>query len=123
VELEHQPMGEGSKPKTPIVVEVDRENTAKNLERLDIQIPVLTPRIYREYKNLSDLDVSSFDHQKVVLRQFSEAEVREIVFRDITSGEVTHATELSSDVVPDAQAVIAYFSNHTCSTRRRPSMT
>jgi type III restriction enzyme len=110
VELEHQPMGEGSKPKTPIVVEVDRENTAKDLERLDIQIPVLTPRIYREYKNLSDLDVSSFDHQKVVLRQFSEAEVREIVFRDITSGEVTHATELSSDVVPDAQAVIAYFS-------------
>ena len=39
-------------PKTPLVVEVDKENEKKDLDALDIEIPVMTPRIYREYKNL-----------------------------------------------------------------------
>ncbi len=65
VELEHQKMGEGTGPKAPLVVEVDQENLKKDIEKLDIEIPVLTPRIYREYKNLSELDVSSFEHQKI----------------------------------------------------------
>lgn len=56
VELERRKMGEGTAPKTPIVVEIDKENTKKDINKLDIQIPVLSPRIYREYKNLSDLD-------------------------------------------------------------------
>jgi type III restriction enzyme len=48
-------MGQGTKPKTPIIVEVDNENPTKDIDKLDIQIPVLTPRIYRNYKNLEDL--------------------------------------------------------------------
>ncbi|MEA2113257.1 MAG: DEAD/DEAH box helicase family protein, partial [Patescibacteria group bacterium] len=59
VELEKKKMGEGTKPKAPLVVEVDKENTKKDIEKLDIQIPILTPRIYREYKNISELDVAS----------------------------------------------------------------
>jgi len=59
VVLEHKPMGEGTGPKTPLVVEVDTENEKKDLDTLDIEIPVLTPRIYREYKNLGALDVST----------------------------------------------------------------
>ena len=57
VELERKPMGEGTKPKTPLVVEVDNENEKKDIDALDIEIPVLTPRVYREYKNLGDLDI------------------------------------------------------------------
>ena len=52
VVLERSPMGEGTGPKTPLVVEVDRENAKKDIDALDIEIPVLTPRVYREYKNL-----------------------------------------------------------------------
>ena len=52
VELEYQPMGERTGPKSPIVVEVDRENEQKDIDQLDIELPVLAPRIYREYKNL-----------------------------------------------------------------------
>ncbi len=63
VELERKPMGEGTEPKTPLVVEVDNENEKKDIDALDIEIPVLTPRIYREYKNLADLDVSAMGHQ------------------------------------------------------------
>ena len=80
-------MGEGTAPKAPLVIEVDRENMKKDIEELDIQIPVLTPRIYREYKNLSELNVSEFDYQLPV-KTFSEKDQREIIFRDIASGEV-----------------------------------
>jgi type III restriction enzyme len=81
----------------------------KDIEELDIQIPVLTPRIYREYKNLSELNVSEFDYQKLPVKTFSEKDQREIIFRDIASGEVTHKTELDSDFVPNYQSVIGYF--------------
>lgn len=110
VELEHRKMGEGSSPKAPLVVEVDRENLKKDIEKLDIEIPVLTPRIYREYKNLSELDVSTFGHKKLPIKQFTEEEKREIVFRDITTGDITHKTELDSNFIPNYQSVIGYFS-------------
>lgn len=109
VELERRKMGEGSAPKMPLVVEVDKENVKKDIDKLDIQIPVLTARIYREYKNLSDLDVSSFGHAKVEIQQFSEEEKREIVFKDIATGEISHKTELDSDFVANYQSVVGYF--------------
>jgi type III restriction enzyme len=109
VELERKPMGSNTKPKTPIVIEVDKEDPDKDLDALDIEIPVLTPRIYREYKNLADLDVSSFGHQTVIYQSFSEEEQREIVFKDITTGEVTHTTVLDTAGIADYRSVIAYF--------------
>ncbi|MBM3245750.1 MAG: type III restriction endonuclease subunit R [Candidatus Omnitrophica bacterium] len=109
VELEHRKMGEGSAPKAPLVVEVDKENLKKDIEKLDIQIPVLTARIYREYKNLSILNVSDFGHAKVKVRQFSEEEKREIVFKDIASDEISHKTELDSDFTANYQSVVGYF--------------
>jgi type III restriction enzyme len=109
VVLERRPMGENTRAKTPLVVEVDQENTQKDIEALDIEIPVLTPRIYREYKNLSDLDVGAMGHQRVAYRQFSEEEQREIVFKDITTGEITHTTLLDTMGIADYRSVIGYF--------------
>jgi type III restriction enzyme len=109
VVLERKPMGEGSGPKTPLVVEVDKENEKKDIDALDIEIPVLTPRVYREYKNLSALDVGALRHQRVLYQQFSEEEQREIVFKDITTGEVTHTTILDTAGIADYRSVIGYF--------------
>ncbi len=109
VVLDHKPMGEGTGPKTPLVVEVDRDNIKKDIEALDIEIPVLSPRIYREYKNLSSLDVSAIGHQRVLYLQFSEEEQREIVFKDITTGEVSHTTILDTGGVADYRSVIGFF--------------
>ena len=110
VVLERKAMGKGAKPNTPLVVEIDKENEKKDIEALDIEIPVLTPRIYREYKNLSDLDVGALGHQRVSYRQFSEEQQREIVFKDITTGEVTHTTILDTAGIADYRSVIGYFS-------------
>ncbi len=110
VELDKRKMGEGTAPKAPLVIEVDRENSRKDIDNLDIQIPVLTPRIVREYKNFSDLDITGFGNKKFPVISFSEEQQREIVFRDITDGKITHKTILDSNIVANYHSVVGYFS-------------
>jgi type III restriction enzyme len=109
VVLERKAMGEGTGPKTPLVVEVDKENDKKDIDTLDIEIPVLSPRVYREYKSLGDLDITALEHQRLLYLQFSEEEQREIVFKDISTGEITHTTILDTAGVADYRSVIGYF--------------
>lgn len=109
VDLEFVQMGAGTKPKMPMVVEVDRENHKKDIDDLDIEIPVLTPRIHREYKNLSDLNLSKFAFKPVELKQFSDEEKRQIVFKDLNDEDkIHHITELSI-VNPDYHSVVGFF--------------
>ena len=109
VELERKPMGEGTGAKTPIVIEIDTENKKKDLDKLDIEIPVLSARIYREYKNLEELDPSTFGHTKVEYKLFVEEEQRAIVFRDITTHEIKHTTYLDNLTTTDYRNVVGYF--------------
>jgi type III restriction enzyme len=109
IQLERKPMGEGTAAKTPIIVEIDNENTKKNIEKLDIEIPVLSPRIYREYKNLENLQPAAFETPHISYKNFSEEEKREIVFKDITTGEINHITHLDTEGVCDYRNVIGYF--------------
>ncbi len=109
VVLERKAMGEGSSAKTPIVIEVDKENPKKDLDKLDIEIPLLSARIYREYKNLAELDLTNFGHKKVAYKKYSLEQQREIVFKDITNGEVTHTTILDSAGLADYRSVVGYF--------------
>ena len=109
VELESRAMGERTPPKTPLIVEVDRENVKKDLEKLDIEIPVLSPRVCREYKNFSELDVAGFRHKKLRVKKFSEEEQQEMVFLDMVSGKINHTTPFDVDFVPAYQNVVGYF--------------
>lgn len=112
VELEEVPMGSGPTPQQPIVLEVDTDNSEKDIHRLDIELPVLAPRVTRQYRNLSDLDVESMESGTVPLRQFSEKEQREIAFREaVESHEVLWTTDLGKDIVPTAQAALSYLTN------------
>ncbi len=106
VQLEHAAMGEGTQPKAPLVVEVDRE---KDVEALDIEIPVLTPHVYREYAHLAGLDVVGMEHPRLPYRQFSEEERRKIIFKDLTTGQEAHTTFLDPAGVADYRSVIGYF--------------
>ncbi|KJU85744.1 type III restriction-modification enzyme helicase subunit [Candidatus Magnetobacterium bavaricum] len=109
VVIDRKPMGEATKPLTPIVVEIDKENKNKDIDTLDIEVPVLSPRVYREYKNLADIDISRLGNDKIPYKEFSTQEQREIVFRDVTSGEVTHTTILDTAGIVDYSSVIGYF--------------
>jgi len=66
--LEKKAMGTGAKPIAPMVIEVDKDNPKKDIEKLDIVIPIMSPRIQREYKNLAMLDVSKFGNKKVKVK-------------------------------------------------------
>ena len=109
VVLERRAMGEGTQPKAPLVVEIDDQNAQKDLAALDIEIPVLTPRVHREYKSLHQLDVTTLNHQIVAYRKFTADEQREIVFKDVTSGAITHTTLLDSAGSADYRNVLSYF--------------
>jgi type III restriction enzyme len=109
VELDHKPMNDSSKPLTPLIVEVDSENINKDVDNLDIEIPILTPRLYREYKNLGDLDPSSFAFTKATYKQFTDEEQREIIFKDITTGVISHKTILDGVGVADYRSALGFF--------------
>lgn len=107
VEFQYSPMGKGSKGKSPVIVEVDKENPNKDLDELDIPIPQMSPRIYREYKNLELIDVDKFKNEKIILSNFNSDELKEIVFTDI-DGDFSHKT-IFQDTVPDYRNVIGFF--------------
>jgi len=107
VEFQYSPMGKGTKGKSPVIVEVDNDHPGKDLEKLDIPIPQMSPRIYREFKNLENIDVGKFKNEKVPLKKFSTDELKEIVFNDI-DGDFSHKT-VFKDTVPDFRNVIGFF--------------
>ncbi len=109
VELEYAQMGGTTPPKSPLVVEVDRENGKKDIEAMDIELPVLSPRIYREYKNLDALNPSALPHARVALKAFTPEEQRQIVFKDIDSEQISHTTVMESAFTPDCESVVGYF--------------
>lgn len=106
VDLERRPMGTGTKPVAPLVIEVDDD---KDLDELDIEIPVLSPRAIREYKNLNAIDLDELNFKVAEYYEYSEEEQRQIVFRDITTDEVTHTTTLEGAVATDYRSVVGYF--------------
>ncbi len=109
VEFQYSPMGPGSKGKAPVIVEVDKENTKKDLDALDIPIPQMSPRIYREYKNLDLIDVGNFKNEKVPLKSYDDNELKEIVFVDIED-DIQHKT-VFQDTVNDYRNVIGFFTS------------
>lgn len=111
VTLERAAMGEGAAPLTPLVIEVDTDNDQKDLAALDIEIPILTPRTYREYAPLAGLNVADMAHDPLPYRQFDVEEHRTIVFRDATTGEAAHTTTLDAAGVADYRSAIGYFAH------------
>ena len=109
VDLEYRPMGDRTPGAGPMVIEVDRENKAKNLETLDIELPRLTARIEREYKNLEAVDPLSFKNERLPVKKFSDEQLREIVFTDLDTGDQSHITKMDIGFNPTYQNVIGFF--------------
>lgn len=114
VTLERSPMGPGGGGKTLLAIEVDRENTSKDLRALDIPLPILSARVVRQPNALANLDLSSIPFQPLTFQTFAEDQLREIVFRDISTGEISHTTVLDAARVVDYRNVVAYFAQTLC---------
>lgn len=112
VDLDFAPMGNSTDYRGPLIVEIDREDNDKSVARLDIELPVLSRRLTRDNRNLHELNLEEFKFKKVELHIFSEAEQRQISFRDIDTDELVWRTDLNSPVTPTSQAVISYLAEH-----------
>jgi type III restriction enzyme len=109
VELDYEPMDLGVRSTAPLVVDVDRNNSKKDIERLDIEMPILSPRVFRNYKDLGLLNVDTLPGPRLPLRQFTPEQQREIVFRDIDTEKVSHTTVMDLSFSPTYQSVVGYF--------------
>ena len=108
VVLEYKPMNKDSGPIAPKVVEIDQDNKKKDLDKLDIEIPILTPRFKKEYKRLEELDLDKLDFEPIEYKSYSDEQLREIVFEDITDGEEHHRTVLTNDGPSDWRFVVSF---------------
>ncbi len=103
--LEKRSMGKGSDPSGPTIIEIDKE---KDLEKLDIEIPILSPSIIREYKNLEELNVQEFEFTHVELKEFSPEDQKNILLRDILDDEVRREVRIDSLHI-NATSIITFF--------------
>lgn len=109
VTLEYKSMNKDSEASAPRVVEIDQENLKKDMDTLDIQIPVLSPKLKKEYKRLDELELGSLDFKPLTMKKFSDEQLREIVFGEIVEGKEHHRTLLKSDAPADWRFVVKFF--------------
>jgi type III restriction enzyme len=104
--LEKRAMSKDSTPAGPTIIEIDKE---KDLEKLDIELPILSPRIIREYKNLENLDVDNFKFKPIELKEYSAAEQKNILFREIIDGKVLKEVTLKDELHINSTLIIEFF--------------
>ena len=109
VQLEYRPMGGGTQRQDSLVVEVEAQNPDKNLDALDIELPRLTRRFNREYKDLDALDPATLGNAKLALKDFTPEETREIVFKTMLDAEIHHTILLDGAGPADYRSVVGFF--------------
>jgi len=109
VAIDTRPMGKGTGANGPEVIQVDHENVKKDIELLDIELPILSPRIQREFKNLQELDLDKLDYKSVELRNYTEEAKKEIVFEDVINKDEHHKIIFDTDQNISYQNVLSYF--------------
>ncbi len=109
VRLEKVAMGETSAPKASVVIKIDRDNENKNMDELEITIPVLSRIISTNYSRIEQLKAKKISCKPQAYKKFPPDAPREIIFRDILTGKVSHQTTLGNNLVDDYSRVIGYF--------------
>ena len=106
VVLEKKSMGKGMEASGPTIIEVDKK---KNIKELDIEIPILSSRISREYKNLDELNVDNFKFEIAKLKEFTAEEQKNIIFREIIDDKVVKEVKMRDDININATSIISFF--------------
>ena len=85
VEFDKKKMGVADDQYDRILIDVDRDNIKKDIPRLDIELPILTPRIYRAHDKLEELDSSQVitPEERLDIEQYNDDELKEIIFERV----------------------------------------
>ena len=109
VELEKRAMGKDTEVVGPVVIEIDKNDKKKDIDKLDLEIPKLSRRFARNFKRLEDLDIKTIASSKVAYKTYTEEELREIVFKEITTTDFSHTTQLSTLGDIDSTQAVGWF--------------
>ena len=109
VTFERVPMGEDAERKDTLLVEVDGAASGKDIEALDIDLPRMSRRFQREFKNLEELDPAGLGGGRLPLKPFTPDETREIIFKTLLNDEVDHTITLDGLGVADYRSVVGFF--------------
>lgn len=111
VTFERVPMGGpgGKGRQDSLIVEVENGVDGKDIDALDIALPRLTRRFNREFKDLGELEPSTFGNTKLHLKPFTPEEAREIVFKTMLEGDLDHTMQLDTSGPADFRSVVGYF--------------
>ena len=71
VELEKRAMGKDTEAVAPVVIEIDKNDKKKDIDKLDIEIPKLSRRFARNFKRLEDLDIKKIASSKVAYKIYT----------------------------------------------------
>jgi type III restriction enzyme len=111
VTFDHVPMGTGAVRKDSLIVEIDTENTNKDLADLEIPIPKLSRRFQREFKDLNDLNPATLGNKRLPLKPFTPEETREIVFKTMLDSTIHHTVHLDGAGSSDYRSVVGFFAS------------
>jgi len=109
VTFERVPMGAGTTRQDSLIVEVDTDNTEKDLDELDIPLPKLTRRFQRDFKDLDSLDPAALGNKRLPVKPFTPEQTREIVFKTMLDSEIHHTIQLDGAGPADYRSVVAFF--------------
>lgn len=109
VRLERAAMGEGSRPNTSVFISIDHENENKNIPELEIKVPILSARVYKDFSKLEQLKAEDIACTAQEYKTFPPDAPRKIIFIDAITGKESHTTTLSENIVDDYSRVVGYF--------------
>ena len=109
VKLEREQMGINTMGNIPRIVTIDRQNEQKDIEELDIVLPLLSRRFSNELNKVYELRAADIKVDPAEYKIFGQVESREIIFCDVLTGKESHRTILGSGAMHDYSHAIAYF--------------
>lgn len=118
VTLEQVPMGNNTSNYAPLIIEIDLQNSKKNLNELNIKIPVLSLKNYRDFYKLSEFNILNSKVQKFDVLDFQSKPAKEINFKYIISDpnnpdeNIHHTTELPEFSILDSHTVLDFFTDN-----------
>jgi len=109
VDFEYKPMGPDTGRKSSLIVEVDTQDTDKDIDALDIELPRFARRFNREFKDLDALDPAQLGNTRLPLKPFTPEQTREIVFKTMLDAKVHHTIQLDGAGPADYRSVVGFF--------------
>ena len=106
-----------------MIIEIDRNKTKEQLQALDMELPVLTPRLQKNFDNVAHLNIDDIAFKPLNYEtSINKGDPREIIFEYAIREEESHKTVLNAPTFSDAQQVIGFFTRMIAKKLRMTGM-